>query len=249
MSDLAQGRIAKTTTNIYFEAGQDVAGISAEDAELKVRRFDSFCSDSDVLLRAAMSPRLHLALDQLVGEGRTLFQEMTLVKPPEIGAPKALHQDASCFLLKDPSLCIGTWTALDPATLENGCLQMIPGSHPWGPTPHVHETLADCHIRAEDSRPDAAVPLPMNAGDTVIFNGLLHHFSAFNRSTHRRRALQFHFAQDGAVWGSDEDHRRLFHDQNGHYAGCVKGNDARIMDILTGRRQRKVLTLDSLPLA
>ena len=54
LSDLAQGRIDKTTTNIYFEAGQDVAGLSAEEAELRVRRFDSFCSDSEVLLRAAM---------------------------------------------------------------------------------------------------------------------------------------------------------------------------------------------------
>ncbi len=126
------------------------------------------------------------------------------------------------------------------ATLENGCLQMIPGSHLWGPTPHVHESLANCHIRAEDLRLDTAIPLPMNAGDTVIFNGLLHHFSAFNRSNHRRRALQFHFAQDGAVWGTEEHHRRLFHDNNGHYAGCVKGNDARVMDILTGKRQRAV---------
>jgi phytanoyl-CoA hydroxylase len=245
LSDLAGDRISRTTSNIWYEAGQTVDGLSAEERELKVRRFDSFCADSPVLMAAAMSRRLHGALDQIFGEGRTLFQEMALVKPPEIGAAKPIHQDTSYFWVKDPNMVIGTWTALDRATLENGCMQMLPKSHLGGPKPHIAETLAQCWIPDRHTDKARLVPLEMEPGDTVIFHGLLHHFTDQNRSQHRRRALQFHYAMAGAEWGTRADHERLFADEDGRYKGCTSlPVPERAMRILRGELQRAVVPMD-----
>lgn len=41
------------------------------------------------------------------------------------------HQD-STFLCTTPDSLVGFWIALDDATLENGCLWVIPGSHKAG---------------------------------------------------------------------------------------------------------------------
>jgi hypothetical protein len=37
----------------------------------------------------------------------------------------------------------------------------------------------------------------------------------------RRRAVQFHYHQLGAVWGDLDAHQRLFHFADGSYAGCT----------------------------
>ena len=96
-----------------------------------------------VLRAAAMNRRLHLLLDQLLGTGRVLFQEMALVKPPRIGSEKPWHQDASYFRVTEPDLIVGVWIALDPALRRNGCMEVIPGSHLGGGVPHELLTVHD----------------------------------------------------------------------------------------------------------
>ena len=94
-----------------------------------------------------MNPGLHRALDELMGRGRAMLQEMALVKPPRIRREKPWHQDAAYFRGSDPSLMFGVWIALDPATTENGCMELIPGSHRAGPVPHIpHPDINLCTI-------------------------------------------------------------------------------------------------------
>ena len=56
-------------------------------------------------------------------------QSMYIFKQPRIGDAVNVHQDTSYVYVDDPSKVIGIWVALDDATLENGCLWYIPGSH------------------------------------------------------------------------------------------------------------------------
>jgi phytanoyl-CoA hydroxylase len=147
---------------------------------------------------------------------------MALIKPPRIGEDKPWHQDASYFRVTDPSLIAGVWIALDPALHANGCMEVIPGSHLGGPVPHVHENdFNRCRIAAGHVDPARAVAIEMQPGDALVFQSLLHHFTARNDSDLRRRAIQFHYHQLGAVWGSVADHQRLYHDAHGAYAGCT----------------------------
>jgi phytanoyl-CoA hydroxylase len=163
-----------------------------------------------------------MLLDQLLGSGRVLFQEMALVKPARIGSEKPWHQDAAYFRVTDPGLIIGVWIALDPATRSNGCMEVGAGSQLHGAQPHRHENdLNRCRLQPQSIH-TSALQLEMQPGDALLFHPLLHHRTAANTSQLRRRALQFHYHQLGAVWGDIADHRRLFHDEKGNYAGCTR---------------------------
>jgi phytanoyl-CoA hydroxylase len=209
---------------IALEPGADTA--VAPRADL-IRKFGNFTDGSPPLLRAAMSARLHGVLDALMGQGRVLLQEMALVKPPRFSGEKPWHQDAAYFRGSDPNLMFGVWIALDPATRENGCMEVIPGSQLLGPAPHVPaEDINLCTIRPDLVDLPRRVALPMEPGDILIFHSLIHHYTAANRSSQRRRALQFHYHQIGLDWTSLEAHRVLYHDADGEYAGCTVAKGA-----------------------
>lgn len=222
LSDLATGRLPARETVLMYETGQDPAALPADKRELAIRKYMDFCADAPALMTAAMNRRLHVRLDQLLGEGRVLFQEMALVKPPHIGSEKPWHQDAAYFRLTDPALIVGVWIALDPALRENGCMELVPGSHLGGAVPHRHENdFNRCRILPQHVRAEDRIAIEMQPGDALIFHSLLHHYTAPNASPLRRRAVQFHYHQTGAAWGDVAAHRRLFHFADGRYAGCT----------------------------
>ncbi len=222
LSDLATGRIERRETTLMFETGFEEAAQTPERCELFIRKFMDFTGDAPALRAAANSRRLHLVLDQLLGQGRILFQEMALVKPPRIGSEKPWHQDASYFRLTDPSLIVGVWISLDAARPMNGCMELVPGTHLEGGVPHVHENdFNRCRIVPGKLRAAERVPISMEPGDALVFHSLLHHYTAPNTSEMGRRAIQFHYHQIGAVWGDVATHRAHFHGDDGEYAGCT----------------------------
>ena len=54
------------------------------------------------------------------------------MQQPKIGGEVVPHQD-STFLYTDPPTVVGLWWALEDATVGNGCLFTLPGSHKQGP--------------------------------------------------------------------------------------------------------------------
>jgi hypothetical protein len=123
------------------------------------------------------------------------MQTMLFVKAPGKQG-QAWHQDERYIPTRDRSL-IGAWIAIDDATVENGCLWVIPGSHRNGylfPTkahgePHEYDN-ADMAHGFDLSQ---AVPVEVKAGSVVFFNGYLLHKSLKNRSQIYRRALVSHY--------------------------------------------------------
>jgi phytanoyl-CoA hydroxylase len=221
---LEAGRRDGSGAFIALEPGADPGAADRTDL---IRKFGDFTGTSPALLRVAMSVRLHAALDALMGQGRVMLQEMALVKAPKVSGEKPWHQDAAYFRGSDPNLMFGVWIALDPATRENGCMEVIPGSHLLGSAPHVpHADINLCTIRPDLVRWQDCVALPMDPGDVLVFHSLIHHYTAANRSDLRRRALQFHYHQVGLEWTSLEAHRALFHDADGEYAGCTVAKGA-----------------------
>lgn len=222
LSDLVTGRVPARETVLLYEKGYDPAALGVEERESYIRKFMDFTQDAPALHMAAMNRRLHRRLDQILGTGRVLFQEMALIKPPRIGTEKPWHQDASYFRVTDPGLIVGVWIALDPASRRNGCMELIPGSHLGGGVPHEHQNDFNlCHILQSHLDRDARIAVEMEPGDALIFHSLLHHFTEPNTSDLRRRALQYHYHQLGAVWAGVEEHRRVFHFADGAYAGCT----------------------------
>jgi ectoine hydroxylase-related dioxygenase (phytanoyl-CoA dioxygenase family) len=157
-------------------------------------------------------------LRKLLGSESNMIQDMALLKPPHVGREKPWHQDNAYFLYQPLNLVIGTWTALDEATAENGCMHVIPGSHLEGPRPHYHDR--DCQLPDEVVKTELDTVVPLKPGGVLFFNGLIHHGTPPNRSSSRRRALQFHYASVDCRKMSGEEHERYFADRKG-WAGCA----------------------------
>jgi phytanoyl-CoA hydroxylase len=53
---------------------------------------------------------------------------MAILKPPKIGGDVCIHQD-STYLYDERETLVGFWIPLQDATIHNGCLWGLPGSH------------------------------------------------------------------------------------------------------------------------
>jgi ectoine hydroxylase-related dioxygenase (phytanoyl-CoA dioxygenase family) len=113
-------------------------------------------------------------------------------KPARIGESLPWHQDEAYW---DPAFdyrALGCWMPLDTATVENGCMSMIPGSHLGDIVAHRHldddpsveglETVSMPTCAAE------AVPLPTAAGGAVLHHSRMLHRSGPNTTDAVRRA-------------------------------------------------------------
>lgn len=136
------------------------------------------------------------------------MQTMLFVKSP--GKPgQAWHQDERYIPTRDRSLC-GAWIAVDDATIDNGCLWVVPGSHrdgyifPWKNPEDLDECDGSSQCVGFDE--SKAVPVEVKAGSVVFFNGYLLHKSLKNRSSGYRRALVSHYMNAWSLlpWGMEQ---------------------------------------------
>ena len=214
----------------YFANGGDDE--RAADPELRMRKLAYFVQIEPRLEAASRHSRLMAAVHQLIGGGARLIQDMALLKPPFHGSEKPWHQDTAYFDWTPLGGILGTWIALDEATIDNGCMQVIPGSHLDGPAPHFH--VRDCQIADTRVQVEGSVTIPLQPGGVLFFSGLLHHGTPPNSTAQRRRALQFHYAAANCTKMTIEQHGELFN-EGGMYAGC------RDWDLQSGT-SRAVLT-------
>jgi hypothetical protein len=152
---------------------------------------------SPALLDVARLPAVVDLLTRLVGPNVKLVQSMLFVKSE--GRPgQAWHQDEYFIPSRDRSLT-AAWIALDDATVENGCLWVIPGSHRAGvlyPDRETDDARFDCTREAYGFayREQDAVPVEVPAGSVVLFDGYLLHRSLPNTGAHgMRRAFVSHY--------------------------------------------------------
>jgi len=189
----------------------------AADPELRIRKFARFVKVDARLAAAAGHPNVVAILDQLIGPGHRLIQDMALMKPPFKGSEKPWHQDNAYFDWTPLDGILGVWIALDPATVENGCMQVIPGSHRDGPAPHYH--VRDCQLADQGVQVDRIEVVPLRPGGVLFFSGLIHHGTPANMSATRRRALQFHYAAARCRRMTFREHMEYFSD-GAYYTGC-----------------------------
>ena len=139
------------------------------------------------------------------------MQSMYFVKPPNFQG-QAWHQDEVYIPTRDRSL-IGAWIAVDDATVENGCLYVVPGSNRSGYLypQHTHENPDEFDFAPESYGFDESVEIPVEvkAGALVFFNGYLLHRSYKNRGDTYRRVLVNHYCNAWSLlpWSIEEGER------------------------------------------
>lgn len=161
----------------------------------------------DLSLDWMLDPRLDEWMTGLLGITPYAVQTMLYFKPAG-GRGQALHQD-QYYLKVQPGTCIAAWMALDDCDIENGCLQVVPGTQ---------NLPILCTVQADTTQSftDVTVPIPdgmhaepvlMKAGDVLFFNGQLVHGSFPNSSSDRfRRSLIGHY-----IVGEAEQVAKFYH--------------------------------------
>jgi phytanoyl-CoA hydroxylase len=217
------GQLRRETVSICRGERGDVRGILPIDAEHD--------TDDDVMRRylcihfphkisrpmfgTLSHPAIVEVLTNIIGMNVKCMQSMLFIKAA--GKPgQAWHQDEDFIPTRDRSLT-GAWIAMDDATVDNGCLWVIPGSHKhgilWEMQRHDDRRF-DC---TDESRgfpyTDAdAIPVEVPTGAIVFFNGYLLHRSLPNmRTTGYRRSLVNHYmsAESLLPWEPSKSGERI----------------------------------------
>jgi polysaccharide pyruvyl transferase WcaK-like protein len=118
----------------------------------------------------------------------SIFRAMVMNKPARRGTHLPWHQDGGDVWKLDRDPLVTTWVALDTAARENGCLQVIPGSHRLGLLSKQGSTISAEH--AERYCPEAAIAhLEVEAGEALLLHNWLLHRSGVNETASPRRAF------------------------------------------------------------
>jgi ectoine hydroxylase-related dioxygenase (phytanoyl-CoA dioxygenase family) len=175
-------------------------------------------------LKWMLDERINRWLTALTGIEPYAVQTMLYFKPAGARG-QALHQD-QYYLRVQPGTCMAAWLALDDCDIENGCLQVVPGTQdaPVLCTVKADTTQSFTDVTVPLGEGMQAVPVEMKAGDVLFFNGNLVHGSYPNNTQDRfRRSLIGHYIvgdaekvaefyhpalrMDGSVVGLDKSER------------------------------------------
>jgi ectoine hydroxylase len=139
----------------------------------------------------ARCPRIVDAMEQLLGDEVYHYHSKMSIKEPFTGGAWAWHQDYGYWYLNGclfPDMA-SAFIAVDPNTRENGCLQVLRGSHKMGRVEHGKfgdQTGADPERVEQAMKAMELVHVEMEPGDTLFFHSNLLHRSDQNKSPHPR---------------------------------------------------------------
>lgn len=199
--EIARYRDHYMTLRKHGSYAGDFSGVDANSSDplkryprmIHMHRWD------DISLQWLIDERINDCLTGLLGQEPFAVQTMLYFKPPGARG-QALHQD-NFYLRAQPGTCAAAWMAIDACDEQNGCMQVVPGSHLW---PLLCTTKADTSVSFTDvtvpiPEEHQAVPVCMASGDVLFFNGQVVHGSYPNTSEERfRRALIGHYIQGDA---------------------------------------------------
>ena len=156
------------------------------------------------------NPAYVMAAYQLLGNKPVRFwHDQLFCKPAKHGGVVAWHQDYSYWTRSIPMQHLTTWVGLDDASVENGCLQYIPGSHNWGllDKPSLTGEMKGLAQFLNDEQAkilDNPVPIEMKKGHGAFHHPLLVHGSFENNSERPRRAFVINVFADGTISNTDD---------------------------------------------
>jgi ectoine hydroxylase-related dioxygenase (phytanoyl-CoA dioxygenase family) len=172
----------------------------AEHAADRDWAFDIKCNLLfDWVYANATDPRLLDVVADLLGEDLFLTDSVFRIKEPGSDTHYGWHQD-SARIVVEPAPAI-VYVAISEATVENGCLAVIPQSHDHVRPFDLVENPGQAHRRVARVRevdPRRAVYLELRAGEVAVFSANVIHGSAPNRSTAARFAILHDFTPAAA---------------------------------------------------
>lgn len=154
-----------------------------------------------------LDPALGEMLCKLEGiDGIRVWHDQTLQKQPWSN-PTSWHSDVPSWSFDSPH-AISIWVALDDATVQNGCLYYLPGSHK---TDRRDQTSAgvpeigEFFVKYPEFQDTEPVPAVLKSGQAALHNGLMAHGAGPNMSPGWRRAMICAYMPDGATFNGTQN--------------------------------------------
>lgn len=148
----------------------------------------------DDLIRDA---RILDPVEQLIGPDILCWNTIFWIKDVGSKSFVSWHQDTRYWGLSSPDV-VTAWLALSPASLESGCMRVMPGTHIGAVLPH-EDRYDDANMLTrgqeitEGVDDDHAVYMPLRAGQMSLHNYRLAHASGANNAADRRIGVSMHF--------------------------------------------------------
>ncbi len=140
--------------------------------------------------RLVRHPKVLDAVEDLIGPDIMVYHTTMWIKDP--GTPQYIlwHQDGTYFFL-DPALHVTAWVALSDASVEAGCMMVLPGSHKRGQLEHQDDPGENNLILRGQAifgefDDEEGVPMPLMAGEMSLHHTNLVHCSRPNQALDRR---------------------------------------------------------------
>ena len=139
------------------------------------------------------APEVLDAVEDLIGPDIRLFHLTVWPKDAHSGTYVSWHQDATYFAI-EPICHVTAWVALTDASIEAGCMEVVPGSHKLGQLRHAdmqdpENLLSRGQTLSVDVDRSRTAFMPVKAGQFSLHHTHLVHNSRPNRSNDRRIGL------------------------------------------------------------
>jgi ectoine hydroxylase-related dioxygenase (phytanoyl-CoA dioxygenase family) len=135
-------------------------------------------------------------VEDLIGENILCWNTVFWIKEANSPSYVGWHQDLQYWGLDNNEL-VSVWFALSPATIDSGCMNVIPGSHKQQlghrETYHENNMLTrgqEIDVVVGDQK---TVPMPLNPGQVSLHNVKCAHGSGPNKTDDRRIGLSLHY--------------------------------------------------------
>lgn len=197
--ELARARAAGEQVEAFVMPESNLAGTAGLPEQL-VSKIFKLHRDGVFHDFAVSEPVLDIMSELIAPELDCFLSQFIFKNPAAWGQP--WHQDSFYFPFTPARPIAGVWLAVTEATLENGCLHVLPGSHHEPVHDHVEDRRPGAnlgYVEIVDHDMSSSVPVLMDPGDLLVFDSHLMHRSTDNVSDGIRAAMVYHYCAAGTT--------------------------------------------------
>ena len=186
--EIARGRVEHVPPRFVQLEAAFRGAAAAGDRLDQLRKMTHLCYYDELFEASARKSSIVDPIEDLLGPNIKLYCDQLMMKSRFNGTVTDWHQDSVAWPQFAPQDHVSCWVALDDATLDNGCMTVIPGSHKWGP---IARDQRERFLR-HPCLPEP-VPVEVPAGHCMFHHGLNFHRTGANSTPNRRRGLALHY--------------------------------------------------------
>lgn len=192
-----------------FAFGHRRQGVDWDASPRAITQFVNMWKRDEAYAEIIRKPLIVEVAKELLGaSGVRLWHDQVIAKPPGDNGHFRFHQDFYFWPLDSPTI-VSCWLALDEATVDNGCMHVIPGSHRderFTPEARAKALPDGDPARREMEAQPASVgkPVELAAGEGMFHHCLNFHATPQNETDRQRRAFVIIMMAEGVRYHPEQ---------------------------------------------